>query len=420
MKILLVVLDGAADRKIKILGNRTPLQAAKMPNLNGFAKRSFEGMMYPIGKGIAPESDAAVFSILGYDVKESYTGRGPVEALGAGLKIDDNTLALRCNFATVGNDRTILDRRAGRSITRNEAAQLEKEINSIKLGEKGVRFNFKATVGHRAVIAFYSKSFKFSPMVSNADVGYVREGSISIASAASSAGSKIPKVVALDNTKSSRRTADMLNNFIDAVISKLGKSRVNEQRSKRGLPVANAILMRDAGVGLPKVVPIWKKYGMSFAFATEMPVERGIARVLGMKEIRSRWRRDKKMRYREIARTIMKHSGSFDFAYVHLKGPDEPGHDGDAIGKKRALEEIDSGFFAVLPRELPFALCVAEDHSTPCELKAHSADPVPVMIRPSKPIGSDSMHFDENIDGKGKLGTFEGRKLIEEITRHLG
>ncbi len=203
MKYLLVVLDGAPDRPNPVLGGKTPLEYAGMKNLNKFAVKGSMGMMYSVGKGIAPESDAAVFSILSYDIKH-YTGRGPLEAYGSGLKVDSKTLALRANFATIDKERNIIDRRAGRDITQKEAKQLEKEINAINLGIKGVSFKFKATVGHRGALAFYARR-KLSDNVSNGDVGYVKKGSISIA--VNSAKAKLPKIVPLDSSPSAKFTA---------------------------------------------------------------------------------------------------------------------------------------------------------------------------------------------------------------------
>ena len=137
--LVFVILDGAADRENATLDGMTPLQSANMPNLRIMASSALKGMMYPIGKGVAPESDAAVFSILGYDIS-SYTGRGPLEALGAGLKVTDKSVAFRCNFATIDKNRVIIDRRAGR-IDSHDANALGKEINKIDLGIKGVRFS---------------------------------------------------------------------------------------------------------------------------------------------------------------------------------------------------------------------------------------------------------------------------------------
>jgi len=420
MKYLLVVLDGAPDRPNPILNGKTPLEYAKMENLNRLAKNGLAGEMYSVGKGIAPESDAAVFSILGYNVKK-YTGRGPLEALGAGIKINSNTLALRTNFATIDSKRHIIDRRAGRNVTAEEAKRLEKEINTIKLNTSSVYFKFKATVGHRGVVAFYpKKGIKLSANISNGDVAYVKKGSISIALTKKEASAALlPKIKPLDNSKSASFTADMLNDFIDKVIDKLAESRVNKERRKRGLPEANALLLRDAGIGLPKVEPINKKFGMKFAFITEMPVETGIAKLLGMKKINLKIKEKEKNKveeYKTIAEVVRRNASSCDFMYVHIKGPDEPGHDGDAIEKARRLSAIDSGFFANIASVLDnVVMCVTADHATPCTLKAHSADPIPVAFYCKNSSKKDNMPLDEKIDGKGSLGIFTGTMLIPKL-----
>ncbi|MGC8671516.1 MAG: alkaline phosphatase family protein [Candidatus Micrarchaeia archaeon] len=418
MKYLLVVLDGAPDRPNPKIGNKTPLEYAKMKNLNRLALKSKVGMMYSVGKNIAPESDAAVFSILSYDVKH-YTGRGPLEAFGSGLKVDSKTLALRANFATIDKNRKIIDRRAGRDVTQKEAKELEKEINSIDLGYKGVSFKFKATVGHRGALAFYSKSARLSANITNGDVGYVKKGNISVA--VSSAQNELPKIKPLDNSESSKFTAKLLNTFIDKVVEKLASSRVNAARRRQGRLEANVLLIRDAGVGLPKVEPINKKFGIKFAFITEMPVETGIASLLGMKKISSESGEKHKndaIGYKRLAKLVSKNANSCDFMYVHIKGPDEPGHDGDAKEKSRRLSAIDEGFFGNLKLNRlgkNVVLCVTADHSTPCTLKAHSADPIPVMLYRDACKNPDGKTFDERIGSKGSLGMFMGKQLVQKI-----
>ncbi|MGC8710701.1 MAG: 2,3-bisphosphoglycerate-independent phosphoglycerate mutase [Candidatus Micrarchaeia archaeon] len=405
---MLVVLDGAADRKNAVLRGMTPLQDAHMNNLNNIARRSAAGMMYPIAKGIAPESDSAVFSLLSYDIKR-YTGRGAIEAYGSGINVRDNDLALRTNFATVDNELNIIDRRAGRSITRIEARGLEYIINKIKLSS-GVQFRFKATIGHRGVVVFYGNNAKLSQNISNADIGYARKGSISIAQK-KSAG-KLLKVVPLTKDKSAAYTANIVNEFIERAHAALSAAEINNRRKARGFPEANALLLRDAGLGLPKVEFIGKKFGMRFSFITEMPVENGIAKLLGMREIRFRSALKGESRYSKIAALAKMHASECDFMYIHIKGPDEPGHDGNAIAKAEVLKEIDSGFFSHFNGEKKVRICVTCDHSTPCELKAHSSDPVPVII---SGIASDNMNFDESIDSKGSLGIFRGVNLIKKI-----
>src|SRR5271157_4358282 len=111
MKLIYVVIDGMGDLPIEALGNKTPLEAAITPNLDFLARNGKTGLMYSVRKGVAPESDVAVISLLGYDPFTHSTGRGVIEAVGAGMSFDDGDLALRCNFATLGKGKEIIDRR---------------------------------------------------------------------------------------------------------------------------------------------------------------------------------------------------------------------------------------------------------------------------------------------------------------------
>lgn len=410
MAMLFVILDGAADRGNDSLGGLTPLQKADMPNLKKIAERAAKGMVYPIAEGIAPESDAAVFSILGYDVS-TYTGRGPLEALGAGLRVSPGSIAFRCNFGTVDGDRNVVDRRAGR-IESCDAKALEKEVNAIDIGIPGVRFRFKSTVGHRGVCVFHSRKIRFSANVTNADIGYVKRGSISVAE--ESAGRRLPDVAPLDDTKEAADTAWVVNAFIAKAIEKLSASEINSRRRANGMLVANAILLRDGGIGLPKVVPLGQRLGMRCAFIAEMPVETGIAKLLGMDPIRLGVLRSRARRYRKMARLAIEGIASHGFVYVHIKGPDEPGHDGDAVLKTKILEEIDRYFFSAV-RDLDADICVTCDHATPCPMKAHSADPVPLMVRHAGRDGGDPLPFDETIGTRGHLGIMNGNAVLDSI-----
>ena len=128
-KILYIVLDGLGDLPTPSLNNKTPLEDANTPFMDELAKKSQTGIVHTVEKGIAPESDVAVISILGYDAHKYYTGRGPLESFAEGLDISDGDLAYRVNFATGGEGRKILDRRVGRSLTTDEATALAKEVN---------------------------------------------------------------------------------------------------------------------------------------------------------------------------------------------------------------------------------------------------------------------------------------------------
>src|SRR6266436_7767874 len=143
--IIMVVLDGASDRPSD---GKTALESAATPNLDTLVRRGALGSMYTVGKGIAPESDAGDFSLLGYDPLQIHLSRGVVEAIGAGVSFDEGDLALRAGFATVEGDK-LVDRRAGRNLSTGEAQKLGVTLNKELRLKSGVRFVFKPTVGHR-------------------------------------------------------------------------------------------------------------------------------------------------------------------------------------------------------------------------------------------------------------------------------
>src|SRR3989442_2790876 len=400
--IIMVVLDGASDRPSD---GKTALESAATPNLDALVRRGALGSMYTVGKGIAPESDAGVFSLLGYDPLQIHLSRGVVESIGAGVEFHDGDLALRAGFATVDEDR-LVDRRAGRNLSTKEARQIAKAVNSEVKLKNGTRFQFEATVGHRAVVVFRANRDKFSSEISNFDPAYVRTGKISIAQP----GAKeydIPKCDPLDDSDEAAKSAALVNEFGFKTRQVLDPHPVNLQRRAQGKKPANFILMRDAGTTKPNVQSFREKWGLKAAMIADLPAELGIGRLLGM-EVREIPPGTSLEDYRRRAELVLRLAGEYDFVYVHLKAPDEPGHDGLYDLKKQRIEEIDGGFFshlqmaAKLQRTL---LCVTCDHSTPWKDKGHSDDPVPILVAGGsmKPEGSkrftetsaDSGHFEK-------------------------
>ena len=172
MKVGYVLLDGCGDRPVPALNYTTPLEAAFTPNLDRVASRSKLGNVTTVGRGIAPESDIAVFNMLGYSFGGEYPGRGVVEAVGAGLEIRDGDLALRANLASA-RGRTIVDRRAGRDLTQDEAVSLAEDLNRIEL--TGATLEFRATISYRGVLVIRC-SAPLSAAISNTDPAYARVG----------------------------------------------------------------------------------------------------------------------------------------------------------------------------------------------------------------------------------------------------
>jgi len=420
--ILFVVLDGVGDTATKEHGNQTPLDAASTPALDRLAAKGRMGMVYTVEKGVAPESDAGVFSLLSYDPSTIDLSRGVVEALGSGIKFHDGDLAMRCNFATVDQD-MVVDRRAGRNVSTEEAAKLVAAINGDEKLHGLIEFELKATIGHRCALVFRAGKLQLSSALSNLDPAYERKGSLTIARTNFTLPAPIPKCIALEETEKARETAALVNKFASRVHDVLEAQEVNVTRKARGALPANFLLMRDAGSSTPKVETLRQKFGFNGVAVADMPVELGIAKVVGI-DTRT-FPPDRSLQaYAARAGEASSCLGKYDLVYVHLKGPDEPGHDGDFEGKRKAIEDIDGGFFSKLGDLSGCILCVTADHSTPCAAKGHTDDPVPILIAGPGVKMDGSKRFTEAYGRKGTVGTlehgYEIMKLLKDQSSQIG
>ncbi|MCD6487713.1 MAG: 2,3-bisphosphoglycerate-independent phosphoglycerate mutase [Desulfurococcales archaeon] len=421
VKLLYLVLDGMADR---LEDPVTTLEKAEKPGLDYIARNGVCGLMYTIGKGIAPESDAAVISLLGYDPHKYYTGRGPLEALGAGLTIKPGyEIAFRANFATVDPvTKKLIDRRVGRSLSTEEARELAKAVDNLELGIFDGYARVKATIGHRAVVLIGSRTQKLSPMVDNSDPAYARKGLISIA--LENPSLYIKEIKPLEQTLEAETTAKLANIFTEKAIEILDKHPINMERRRKGLLPANAILLRDAGGDIPRAKPLSEKYGGRFSLLAEMPVELGIGRAFGADVAEAPLPTgDPEKDYRIRLEKTLELLKSYDIVYVHLKGPDEPGHDGDLELKKKKIEDIDKYFVRPLLKKMSsdVAILVTADHATPPSVKAHTDDPVPVVImwKELEPDNVDKLT--EKHCRQGRLGIIEhGWELLPRALELIG
>ena len=421
-KILYIVLDGLGDLPVKELNNKTPLEAALTPNLDRLAQKGKTGIVYPVAKGIAPESDIAVISLLGYDAHKYYTGRGPLESFAEGLAVNDGDVALRVNFATVDSDgRTIKDRRVGRNLTSDEATALAKEINS-KVTLSSATFEFKNTIGHRGVLVIRGMRSKLSGWITNTDPAYERVGVFGVAL------EKFENLVAesqpmagFENSNEAKEAASLLNEFTQKSHKVLNESPVNKKRASGNKLPANIILSRDAGDHLPKFPQINTLFNLKFGSFVQMPVERGIALLTGMEIIdvpESSGHLD--VDYPVWAKVALDSIKNYDGIYVHIKGPDEPAHDGDFSKKKEIIEVIDKFFFTSLLAKLDIndtVIAVTADHSTVCAIKAHSADPVPLLISGGNIKPDGSMSFSEKAAKLGSIGEIKGQDIIPLLVK---
>ena len=415
-KILFVVLDGLGDRPNSSLGGKTPLESADTPNLDELAQKGETGLMDTIGPGIAPESDAAVMSILGYEVDEFYTGRGPLESHGAGMDVPDGCLAWRCNFGTVDGDWKILDRRVGRNLTDPEARELASAVQE-QVSLDSASFEFKHSIGHRACLVIKSMQHQLSGDVDNCDPAYQRHGAFSVA--LEDPGTQVLEAKPLRDTISAKVGAELTNQFLHRSFEVLERHPVNQRRRADGKMPGNFILPRDAGDRLPRLPSFQQRYGIHLGSLVEMPVEIGLAQLTGMGEVPVLSTADDPEKgFADWAEKTLAALHDYDGLYVHLKGPDLFGHDGDPEGKVGCIEAIDRLYFGPLLRALrlpDLVIAVTADHSTPCDIKAHSADPVPLLISSDGLEPEGSLQFGESEAARGRLGKLRGPELVPRL-----
>ena len=413
VKMVYVLLDGVGDLPHPDLKGTTPLDYAKTPNLDRMTKNGAMGEVISVGKGIAPESDIAVFNMLGYKFQHSeYAGRGVIEAIGTGIDFKDGDLALRGNFATLDDSGIISDRRAGRKIEREDALAVAKEIeNTIRFSEPNASVVVAPTIGHRVVVRIRCEGKQLSSEITNTDPAYSRVDGMGIAKAVGDY-LKIERCLPLKDVPNSALTAKLVNEFTEQSLKILRESKTNQARKQQGKKMLNSILLRDAGNHYPKVVPINNLYSMKFSCIVDMPVEIGISEVLKMRTFNAGGLTD----YEEKARVAAKAMETENAIYVHLKGPDEFGHDGDAIGKMKNIEEIDQRFFGTLLDNIDtskVAIVVSADHSTPCINKGHSDDPVPVLVSGDMVKKDNSTRYTERNAKLGSIGLLEGAQVVK-------
>lgn len=395
MKLIILIGDGMGDRPIPELKGKTPLETAKTPNMDLLAKRSECGLMDPLGPGIRAGSDTAHLAILGYDPYKVYTGRGPFEAGGIGMDVRKGDISFRCNFATVDEKRIILDRRAGRIKERTD--ELSTALNGMKLED--VICYFKESTAHRAALILRGKNL--GDKVTDVDPHQT--------------GVVPPRALSLD--KESKKTAEVLNEFVERSYQILNNHPVNKERRSKGKPPANIILPRGGGLA-PALERFRDKYNLKSACIVEVGLIKGIGRYLGMDIIdvpQATGGLDTDTL--AIGKALIKSLGNYDFILCNVKGPDVAGHDGNYQAKVESIEKIDLMVGYIL-KNLPSQVCLSltADHSTPVSVKDHSGDPVPILFSGPTVRVDEVDKFSERTVTKGGLGRIRGLDVMNILT----
>ncbi|MDQ4065372.1 MAG: alkaline phosphatase family protein [Actinomycetota bacterium] len=420
-RVVYVILDGLGDDPLDALGGKTPLEAARTPVLDSLAARGKNGYVTTVGAGIAPESDIAVFAVLGYDPHEHHTGRGPLEAVGAGLDVKEGDLAYRVNFATVevdGDGWAIVDRRVGRDLTSDEAHELADQVQA-NVRIPGATFDFRATIGHRGVLVLRSDAGALSAEVENSDPAYGRAGALGVAKETfDNRVVTVAPIAGHEDDTAAVRAAELTNEWLRSAFEVLDTSEVNRKRRAAGKLPGNFVLTRDGGDHLPDLVPFKQRFGLEMGCFVEMPVELGIARLTGMGTVEAPTGIPPAEQYVKWAALALEAIEGYDGLYIHIKGPDVPAHDGDHDGKIASIEEIDSLFFTPLIDELDLGrtiVAVTADHSTSCARKAHTDGPVPLLVAGGSVMPDGVQSYGETAARGGALGHLMGPEIMPNL-----
>jgi 2,3-bisphosphoglycerate-independent phosphoglycerate mutase len=396
MKGIIMIIDGMADRPIKELGYKTPLEAAKTPNMDKLAEIGINGIMDPISPGIRAGSDTSHISILGYDPYEVYTGRGPFEAAGIGLDVIAGDIAFRCNFSTQDENGIIIDRRAGR--IREGTAEIAKSINSLKLeGFEDVEVIFKESTGHRAVLVL--RGAGLSDKVSDADPKHE--------------GKPPKKVIPLDDSKEATKTAKILNKFVETSYQLLKDHSINIGRIKEGKNPANVVLPRGVGA-VPHIPSFNEKYGVKAACIAETGLIKGIGNITGMDLIDVEGATGGiDTNLENITKNIINiaNDDNYDFMLINIDGADEAGHDGEMEEKVKFIEKVDSVIGEVMKIDDLYFILTA-DHSTPVSVMDHTGDPVPIVIKGPEVRVDCVNKFNERAATSGGLCRIRGSDVM--------
>ncbi|MFH2048958.1 MAG: 2,3-bisphosphoglycerate-independent phosphoglycerate mutase [bacterium] len=401
-KVLMIICDGLGDRPVKGLGNKTPLEAAKTPNLDKLAAGAECGLMHTLGRGFVPGSDTAHLTIFGYPINKYYSGRGPIEVAGLGLELRGGDVALRGNFGTVDEKMVIKDRRAGRIL---EVEPLTKAIDGMEVD--GVKFLVKPGTAHRAGVIMRGEGLSGNIIDADPHVPDV----------------PVRTVTATDDTKEAKHTASVLNKFLQKAYEVLNKHPFNAERVKDGKLPANFLLVR--GAGQYNTLPSFKdRYGLTSCCIAGGGLYKGVGAFLGMDILNvpgatGLANTDIEAKFK----TSLDKLNAYDFVFTHVKASDSLAEDGNWAGKRDFIEKIDKA--AALLTKLPddVLLIVTADHSTASEMKAHSADPVPIMFYGG---GGESIRvdkvteFNERACASGGMGYMVGLDVMPQVQNLLG
>ncbi|RKP09793.1 2,3-bisphosphoglycerate-independent phosphoglycerate mutase-domain-containing protein [Thamnocephalis sphaerospora] len=417
-KLFFLLIDGIGDVAVPALDDRTPLQAAHTPNMDRLAREGVNGLLDPVEPGLACGSDTAHLSLLGYDPRIYYRGRGAFESMGAGLDMIPGDIAFKSNFATMDRSSGIVLRRRADRNFEGLGPSLCKDLDGIKLPsfpEHTVAVKYATE--HRCGVRV--RGPKLTDRITGTDP----------------LKDNLPLVhcEATEDSEEARLTSQLVNELSDCFYNALNDHPINRQRIQAGKPPANCILLRGCGSRI-KVPTVEELHGMRSFMIAPTCIIAGLGATIGMDicvvpGATGDYHTNVMAKGVAAVDKLLSHDDLFDFAFVHIKAVDDAGHDRNLDYKIRFLQEIDVMLGHVLQRLQQYCadieggkvtVCVTGDHSTPVLYGDHSSEPVPVTVwrAGGMPVPADRVcAFDEQAAAFGCLGRFCGDQIMPLLKR---
>jgi 2,3-bisphosphoglycerate-independent phosphoglycerate mutase len=378
-KYIICLGDGMSDEPMASLSDKTALEYAKIPTIDTFAKNGQTGLVHTVPEGCHPGSDVANMGILGYDPREFYTGRGPIEAASMGIETTASQVIFRCNLVTIENN-SMKEFTAGH-ITDDESKALMQELNN-HFTDPDVKFF--SGVGYRNIVLLNKK---YNDLKTTAPHDILDKD----------IQAHLPK---------GELESELLS-FIEEAHTVLKNSPVNKKRKEKNLPQANYIWPWSQGL-MPKFPSFKSKYNKTGGIITAVDLLKGLACLSGLEAPLVKGATGFiDTNYPSKIEASLEVLKNHDFVYIHIEAPDECGHMGDEKLKVKAIEDFDKKVVSPVAnyiKENPdTVLLILPDHPTPCSIKTHTSDPVPFVLYNPKISPDSTQVYSEKEAKKGAL-----------------
>ncbi len=415
MKHIIILGDGMADWPVKSLGGKTLLQTARTPYMDKLARMGRTGRLVTVAKDFHPGSEVANMSVMGYNLPKVYEGRGPLEAASIGVDLKPGEMAMRCNIICIEGD--LLKNHSAGHITTPEADVLVKYLQE-KLGNERVHFYTGVQYRHLLVIKGGDKRIACTPPH---DVPLKPYRPLMVKPLPGTEHITRPEGGA---ELTPAQTAELINDLIVRSQELLENHPINLKRKAEGKDPANSIWPWSPGYR-PQMEPLAEKYPQIHKGAVISAVDliNGIGYYAGLRRLKVEGATGLyDTNYENKAAAALEALKTDDFVYLHVEASDEAGHEGDVGLKIRTIENLDNRAIGPIYEEVkdwdePVAIAVLPDHPTPCELRTHTAEPVPFLIWYPGIEPDEVQTFDEVAACNGVYGLMKEDEFMNEFMK---